>query len=108
MAYHKSGDIYCQKCAWADTQVSVDWVKNTLAPAAKNLGEFILFCDDLTSQTSEQFLSEVKALNGIEWFGVKDATDIWQPVDNCYGALYKRLSSQIQDEWLESDENIDL
>ena len=38
----------------------------------------------------------------------KDATDIWQPVDNGYGALYKRLIGNIQDEWLESQENIDL
>ena len=64
---------------------SVDWVKNTLAPTAKNLGEFILFCDNLTAQTSEQFLSEVKAPNGIVWLGVKDATDIWQPADNIDG-----------------------
>ena len=96
-------NIYWQKCAWADTQVSVDWVENTLAPAAKYLGEFILFCDNLTAQTSEQFLSEVKALDEIVCFGVKDATDIWQPIDHGCGAL-----SQIQDEWLESDENIDL
>ena len=83
-------------------------MKNTLAPAAKNFGEFILICDNLTTQISEQFLSEVQELSGIVWFGVKDATNIWQPGDNSYGALYKRLISQIQDEWLESDENVDL
>ena len=80
-AYHKSVDIYWQKCAWADTQASVDWVRNTLASAVENLPEFVLFCDNLSAQTFDQFLSGIKALNGIVWFGVQDATDIWQPVD---------------------------
>ena len=90
--------LLAKMCMCRYTSKCFDWVKNTLTPVAKNLGEFILFCDNLTTQTSEQFLSEVHELNGIVWFGVKDATDIWQPVDNGYGALYKRLISQIQDE----------
>ena len=32
----------------------------------------------------------------------------WKPVDHGYGAIYKRLIGQIQDKWLEIDENIDL
>ena len=44
-------------------------------------------------------MSEVKALNGIVWFGVKHATNISQPV--------YRLISKFQYEWLESYESID-
>lgn len=51
---------------------------------------------------------EVKAKIGIVWFVVKEATDIQQPADNGYGALYKILINQIPDEWLESNKNIDL
>lgn len=64
-----------------------------------------MFCDNLQDQISEQFLFKVKAKNGIIWFRVKDPIDIWQPVNNGYAVLYKRLISQIQEE---SDENIDL
>ena len=64
-----------------------------------------MFCDNLQDQISEQFLFKVKAKNGIVWFPVKDPIDIWQPVNNGYAVLYKRLISQIQEE---SDENIDL
>ena len=35
----------------------------------------------------KNFLSKVKAKNGIVWFGVKDDTDILLPVNNGYGAL---------------------
>ena len=79
-----------------------------MKPAVGELSEFVLFCANLQGQISEKSLPEVKAKNAIVWFGVKDAKDIWQPVDNGYGALYKRLISQIQDEMLESDKNIDL
>lgn len=47
-------------------------------------------------------------MNRIVRFRVKDVTDMWQPVGNGYGTLWKRLISQIQDKWLESDKNIKL
>ena len=47
-------------------------------------------------------MSEVKAKNRIVWLGAQDAMDIWQPIDNWYSALYKRLISQIQYDWLKN------
>jgi hypothetical protein len=106
-AYHPSIDVYWQKNAWADRAVSVEWVQRTLA-AAVGEEEFVLFCDNLLAQTSDEFLSAVRGINGIVWFRLKDATGMWQPVDSGMGALYKRLVGQIQDEWLEEEENIEL
>lgn len=55
LAYHNAADVYWQKSAWGDTQVSVEWVKNTLKLAVKQLGEFILFCGNLQGQVIDSF-----------------------------------------------------
>ena len=85
-AYHKDVHIYWQTNAWADTEFSVNWVRSTLKPAvSEDESEFVLFCDNLSAQVSEEFLREIRAINGIVWFGEPGATDIWQPVDNGFG-----------------------
>ena len=55
-------------------------------------------------QASDQFLSTVHSINGIVWFGVSGAIDIWQPVDCGIGEMLKQMVSRIQDEWLEYDD----
>ena len=50
----------------------------------------------------------MKNINGIVWFGVSGATDIWQPIDYDIGKILKQIVSRIQDEWMERDDNIDL
>ena len=109
-AYHKDVDVYWQTTAWADTEFSVQWVEQTLKPAVKDNenSEFLLFCVNHSARTDALFLSKVKALNGIVWFGVPGATDIWQPVDCGFGNMLKSMVRTVQDEWLEDDSNIDL
>ena len=106
-AYHKDVDIYWQGNAWADTDVSVEWVRRTLAPAVANLDEFVLFCDNLEGQISLQFQDAVRKLNGIVWYGLANATDLWQPVDAGAGYLIKMLIDAEQQQWLEDDENVE-
>lgn len=106
-AYHEGVDVYWQTNAWADTNVSVQWVKRTLAPAIQDFDEFILFCDNHEAQTSTQFKEEVRKLGGIVCYGVPNARDLWQPVDGGYGQLLKKLVATEQQKWLECDENID-
>ena len=110
-AYHKGVDIYFQKNAWADTAVSCEWVKKTLKPAIQEGHdgdtEFLLYCDNLNAQTSDEFKRAVRKIKGLVWFGPPGATDIWQPVDAGYGSMIKRLVTQEQDKWLEMDENFD-
>jgi len=104
--------VYWQANAWADVNFSVNWVTRTLKPAvmitSETNKEFVLFCDNLSAQTNELCLSEVRKLNGIVWFGLAGTTDIWQPVDCGFGYMLKSLVRTIQDEWLQSDNNIDL
>ena len=111
-AFHKDVDVYWQANAWADVNFSVNWVTRTLKPAVMNTSktnkEFVRFCDNLSAQTNELFLSEVRKLSGIVWFGLAGATDIWQLVDCGFGYMLKSLVRTIQDEWLQSYNSIDL
>merc|ERR1712141_957919 len=58
------------------------------------------------SQTSEDFKKSVRDINGLVWFGLPGATDKWQPVDAGYGFTFKNLVKQVQNEWMDlEDEN---
>ena len=90
--WNKDVDIYIQPNTWADTNFCVDWTESTLKLVVKrNLGraEFVLFCDNLEGQFAERFRNSVKEMNGIPWYGVPNATDIWEPLDGGYAATLK-------------------
>ena len=60
-SYHKSVDVFFQENAWADTRTSVEWVGRTLNPCVEELDRYVLYCDNLTAQTSvAQWLSASK------------------------------------------------
>ena len=111
LAYHQEVDVYYQTNAWADTSFSVQWVQKTLKKGIEksNHGgrEFLLLCDNLTAQVTEDFKEAVRQINGLVWYGPPGATDLWQPVDAAYGATLKKLIMRQQDMWLEIDENMD-
>ena len=41
----------------------------------------VLFCDNIEGQISTPFKEEVRKLKGPVWYGLKNGTDLWQPVD---------------------------
>ena len=65
--------------------------KKTLAPAMTEKQDFILFCDNLEGKTTLFFQEEVRKSGGIIWYGDKNATDLWQPVDAGMERLLKVL-----------------
>ena len=67
-----------------------------------------MFFDNLEGQTALLFQVEVRKSRGIIWYGVKNATDLWQPVDAGMGRLLKVLVFYEQQDWLEYAQNIDL
>ena len=107
MAYHPDVDIYFQKNTWADTAVSVEWANKTLAAAVEGLDRFVLFLDNLTAQQSSEFKEAVSSLHRINWYGLPNATELWQVVDAGIAQLLKVLTRMEQDEWLMDDENDD-
>ena len=69
-SYHKSVDIFWQANAWADTAVSCEWVEKSLKPAIPKGEEFILLCDNLTAQVSDEFKQAVHDIKGIIIYGI--------------------------------------
>ena len=106
-SWHPDVDVYFQENAWADGPFCLNWIEKTLKPAVTDLDRFVLFCDNLSAQVTPVFKSAVKELGGITWYGVPNATDIWQPVDAGFAQLLKRHVAMEQDQWLCEEENIE-
>lgn len=104
-AWHKDVDVYFQENAWADTDFSVAWAQKTLKTQVESEKRFALFCDNLTAQISDEFKSEISSQSGVCWFGLPNATDLWQPVDAGYAELLKTFVGQAQHEWLDNEDN---
>ena len=107
-SWHKDVDVYFQPNAWADTEFSKKWAKKTLSRCVKDLKRFVLFADNLTAQTSDAFKESVAIMKGVVWFGLANATDLWQVVDAGYAQLLKTLIDQAFHAWLDDDENASL
>ena len=99
--------MYWQSNAWADTEVSIKWVKEPLAKLVDDLDGFVLFLDNLTSQESETFKSAVAALKGVVWFSLKNATDLCQVVNTGLAQMLKVLIRQAHRDWHDQEENAD-
>ena len=104
-SWHPDVNVYFQKNAWADTEFCVKWAKGTLKPFVE--GRFVLFLDNLEGQIAEEFKTEVANADGVCWYGLPGATDIWQPVDAGYAELLKVKVRQAHYKWLDFDENAD-
>ena len=72
-----------------------------LKPFVDELGRFVLICDNLTAQTKSEFLDAISKLKGVVWFGLKNATDLWQQVDAGYAQILKVLVDQAHQKWLD-------
>ena len=107
-AWHPDVDVLWQENAWADTACSVEWVNKTLKSAAKTTEKFVLFVDNLTAQQTEEFKDAVAGQNGIVWYGLRNATDLWQVVDAGIAQTLKVLVGHNYQQWLDEGENADL
>ena len=59
------------------------------------------------STCSKSFRNSTNDLGGITWFGVPNATDIWQPVDGGYAATLKTLINLEFFNWLDDEYNVE-
>ena len=98
-------DVYFQENAWADTEFSISWANKTLKAATQGTDRFVLFCDNLSAQVTDNFKDAVYSIGGLVWYGVPNATDLSQPVDAVFGQLLKVLTKQEHNYWLGCDEN---
>ena len=93
LAWHPEVDVFFQSNAWLDKQVCIEWCKNTLTSFVQkeSITKFVLLLDNLKGQMQEDFKEAVSELNGLLWYGLPDATDLWQPVDAGYASCLKSL-----------------
>lgn len=68
---------------------------------------FVPFCDNLAGQVADDFRTAIQEQDGIPWFGVPNATDIWQPVDGGYAATLKTFVKHAFFNWLDDDDNVE-
>ena len=99
--------MFFQENAWVDTKVAVDWVKKILKPATEHLKKFVLFADNLTGQVRDDFKESVSDCSGVVWYGLLNATDLWQPVNASYAKMLKTLMEQEHHKWLGDEEHAD-
>ena len=90
-----------------DTPFCVEWAKKPLKSAIEEEDHFVLFCNNLQGQISDGFKDAVGALDGLVWYGVANATDIWQPIDAGYAQLLKMSIKQEFFKWLDDDDSVD-
>ena len=106
-SWHKDIHVFFQENARVDTQVAVDWVKKTLKAHTEHLNRFALLADNLTGQVHKDFKENVSDCSGVVWYGLPNATDLWQPVDAGYSKMLKTLMEQEHHRWLDDEEHAD-
>ena len=106
-SWHKVVHMFFQENAWVDTKVAVDWVKKTSKLATEHLKKFVLFADNLTGQVHNNFKESVSDCSGVVWYGLPNATDLWQPVDAGYAKMLKPLMEQEHYKLLDDEELAD-
>ena len=106
-AWDSDVDIYFQPCAWADERFCIEHIERTLKPVVEKESRFVLYCDNLAGQNTPEFREAVSKLGGVVWYGLKNGTDLWQPVDAGYAEKLKTMIKHSFFDWLDDDDNSD-
>ena len=101
-AWHPDVDVLWQENAWADT-----WVNSTLKSSVQDLDRHVLFVDNLTAQQTDDFKKSISDLKGVVWYGLKNATELWQLVDAGISQTLKVLAGHNYQKWLDEGDNVD-
>ena len=106
-SWHKDVHVVFQENVWVDMKVAVHWVKKTLKPATEHFKRFVLFADNLTGQVHSNLKESVSDYSGVVWYGLPNATGLWQPVDAGYAKMLKTLMEQEHHKCLDDEEHAD-
>ena len=71
-----------KKNAWVDTKACLGWAEKCVRAfvGKEKLERFVLFLDNLTGHQANEFKKSISEMNGIAWYGLPGATDMWHPV----------------------------
>jgi hypothetical protein len=111
LSYDKRVHVMFQPKAWVDRPTGLSWIKENLAKHLEERetteGEMpstICFCDNLDSQTTDEFKNSLKAIGVYRSLLKARETEAIQAIDGGVGAVFKYLIGQQQDLWLMEDE----
>ena len=98
-------DIFFQENAWINTKVCLEWTEKTLKKFISygKLERHVLLLANLEAHIQAEFKEAVNKLSGIVWYGLPNATDLWQPVDAGYAQVLKALIGVEHRDWLDCD-----
>ena len=108
VAWDPDVDMLWQENAWADTTVLINWVNTTLKPVVENLQKYVLFVDNLTAEQTDDFKKAVSNIKGVVWYGLKNATSLWQVIDAGIAHTLKVLTGHNYQKWLDEVDNVDI
>lgn len=110
-AWHKDVKVYFQPKAWFDEQLCVEYARTALKEVceeAKRAGrESVIIVDNLSGQTSEAFLAELRKHKAKRHLLPTGVTDELQLVDDGVGVAVKRVMGELFDEWAMQGDNLD-
>ena len=67
----------------------------------QDLDRHVLFVDNLTAQQTDDFKKSISDLKGVAWYGLKNATELWQVVDAGIAQTLKVLAGHNYQKWLD-------
>ena len=67
-----------------------------------------MFVDNLTAQQTDVFKKSVADICDLVWYGLANATDLWQVIDAGLAQILKVLTGHEYQKWLDEGENVDM
>ncbi|XP_028404065.1 tigger transposable element-derived protein 2-like [Dendronephthya gigantea] len=107
--YDKGVDVFYQPSAWMDTEVNMQWVKQTLVPGiGKDKDDKVIFVDNVGFQQSKTFHQVCRnEINASVYMLPENHTDKIQPVDAGCGKMMKVKIAAEMERWLEEEQNLE-
>ena len=91
-----------------DSNVALQWIEKTFAPAVDCSAENVLFHDNLACQMTHEFHEKCEELASTLVYPLSpDETDKRQPVDQGEGNMINKLMVEELDHYLEEGENLE-
>jgi hypothetical protein len=102
--------VFYQPSAWIDTEVNMQWAKQTLVPGiGYDKDDKVVFVDNVGFQQSKTFHDQacINEINVSVYMIPENQTDKIQPVDGGCGKMMKVKIAAEMERWLEEEQNLE-
>ena len=106
-SWDKAVNVLFQSKAWADNGICLHWATTIFPEAVNAKYANVLFCDNLSHQTTPEFADALQKTNTTVHLLKGNCTDEIQVIDCGIGKKTKSLMATQCDSWLEDDANLE-